>query len=253
MKKFFRSKLVRAIFILLVIIIAGVVWLASQLPKAGPARIPLNSKCVGIHAKASYAWIIYTDNGAILIDAGMDENGTAIIAELKSQGLKPEDVHTILLTHGHLDHWVGAKAFPQAQIMAGPGESPRIRGEQKSHGWLTRIFETISPETTPPPNLQELKGDENLTIDGETIQVVHLPGHTTGCVAFIWEDVLFIGDVFVAKGDGITLSPSFFCDDVAMNRESLKKLLPLKFTRAADGHTGIIENVHEKLEAFLAE
>jgi hydroxyacylglutathione hydrolase len=248
----FKSKIVRVLLILLVAIILGSAWLFSLMPPMGPPRIQLTSNAVGIRAGNSYAWIIKTANGALLIDSGMDSKGKAIIAELQSMNLTPDDVHTILLTHGHGDHWKGCLAFPKAKIMVAKQDIALIRGERKPKGMMPAFFDKVIPKKEPPAVLNELNDKGSLTVDGETFTVISLPGHTSGCVAFLWNDILFSGDAFMATRTGADAAPSIFSDDPGLNRESLKKLLPIQFKRAADGHTGIIEDAHKKLEACLA-
>ena len=250
--KLLQSKIVRVLLIFLFAIIVGSGWLYSQMPPMGPPRIQLTSNAVGIRAGNSYAWIIKTAHGAMLIDAGMDSKGKALIAELQNMGLTPDDVHTILLTHGHGDHWKGCLAFPKAQILVEKQDIALIRGDRKPKGMMPAFFDKVIPKKEPPAVLHELPDKETLTVDGETFTVISLPGHTAGCVAFLWKDILFSGDSFMATRTGADAAPSIFSDDPGLNRESLKKLLPVQFKRAADGHTGIIEDAHRKLEACLA-
>ena len=250
--KLFKSKIVRVLLILLLLIVIGSVWLFSQMPKTGPARIQLTSNAVGIKTGNSYAWIIKTANGALLIDSGMDSQGKAIIAELRSMNLTPDDVHTILLTHGHGDHWKGCLAFPKAKIMAQKQDIALIRGERKPKGMVPAFFDKIIPKKQPPAVINELPDKEIVTIDGETFRIISLPGHTSGSVAFLWNDILFSGDSFMGTRTGADAAPSAFSDDYVMNRESLNKLLSIPFKQAADGHTGIIEDAHRKLEECLS-
>jgi len=252
MKKFFKSTIVRIILVFLIVIVIGFVWLFSKMPKMGPNRIQLTENSVGVVSGNSYVWIIRTPHGAILVDTGMDPQAATVIAELKAQALDPEDVHTILLTHGHLDHWIGTAAFPETRVMVGPGDAALVRRERMPKGTLTRLMGGFYSGIGPPLNLQELKGNETLDIDGESFQVISLPGHTPGSVAYLWHDILFSGDSLMGRGDGVFISPSFFSDDTDLNRESIKKLLPLSFSRAADGHTGVVEDAHRKLETYLA-
>jgi len=250
--KLFKSKIVRVLLILLLMMVIGSAWLFSKMPKTGPGRIQLTSTAVGIKTGNSYAWIIKTASGALLIDSGMDSQGKAIIAELQSMNLKPDDVHTILLTHGHGDHWKGCLAFPKAKIIVDKQDIALIRGERKPKGMLPAFFDKVIPKKKPPAVLHELPDSEILTVDGETFTVIHLPGHTSGSIAFLWNDILFSGDSLMGTSEGADAAPAMFSDDHELNRQSLKKLLPIQFKKAADGHTGIIEDAHKKLEACLS-
>ena len=247
-----KSKTARVLLLILLVIIIGIAWLSSKMPKTGPSRIQLTSNAVGIKTGNSYAWIIKTAHGAMLIDSGLDSQGKAITAELKSMNLAPDDVHTILLTHGHGDHWKGCLAFPKAKIMVEKQDIALIRGDRKPKGMMPAFFDKVIPKKAPPAVLHELPDTGTVTVDGETFTVISLPGHTPGSVAFLWGDILFSGDAFMGTRAGADAAPAMFSDDYELNRESLKKLLPIQFKRAADGHTGIIEDAHKKLEDCLS-
>ena len=59
-----------------------------------------------------------TDEGIVLVDTGMGPAGPAILDAIRSVSDKP--IHTIIYTHGHVDHAYGTWAITQA------GETPEI-------------------------------------------------------------------------------------------------------------------------------
>src|SRR5438552_2787460 len=99
-----------------------------QLPPSGEARIELSARASGVEAGGSYAWLVRTRGGAVLIDAGLDPSAEAIRAELARRGMGPSAVRAILLTHGHRDHWGGAAQFPQARVYLGAEDMREVRG-----------------------------------------------------------------------------------------------------------------------------
>jgi len=229
----------------------GVVW--KQLPRAGEPRIEAALELVGIHdGKQSYAWVLYTRSGALLIDTGGDAEGTRLLQELAARKLEPKDVHTVLLTHGHPDHWAAAHLFPQARVRVGPGELAVMKGERKLKSPVGRLLGSGLMERPPlPTRLEELQDGQVLELDGEQLRVLHVPGHTPGSVMYLWRDILFTGDSLVGSPDGVKLAPSFFSEDVGGNRQSLKRLVDEPFTRIADGHTGVTGNARLRLRALL--
>ena len=52
----------------------------------------------------SKVYLIQIKNKNILIDTSSKENAKELISSLKELNLKPEDITTIILTHGHYDH-----------------------------------------------------------------------------------------------------------------------------------------------------
>lgn len=60
-------------------------------------------------------FVIKTGEGLVLIDAmdPYDADEKHIIPGLEKVGLRPEDIRMILITHGHMDHYDGAKRLQQ--------------------------------------------------------------------------------------------------------------------------------------------
>jgi Metallo-beta-lactamase superfamily len=85
--------------IVLVPVLAVAALFAIREPPDGP-RVGAVPGVVGVEAGGAYGWIVRTPNGAVLIDAGLDAGGAAILGELKAQGVAPAQVQAVLLTHG---------------------------------------------------------------------------------------------------------------------------------------------------------
>src|ERR1017187_1478507 len=100
----------------LLIIVPVVVGLGIYLrPRPGAQRIVVTPSITGVRDDFSYAWIIKPAHGAALIATTSDPRGKALLAELAAETIDLSDVHTILLTHGHFDHWAAASQFPAAK------------------------------------------------------------------------------------------------------------------------------------------
>lgn len=226
-------------------------WGWSQLPRPGEKRIEVAPELVGLQAGQSYAWVLKTAQGAALVDTGSEVRGETLLAELRALGVGPEQVHTVLLTHGHKDHWAAAHLFPQARVRVGAEDIPVIRGERKLTSPVQRFAGPFMPEPPVPQKLEPLKGGEELEVDGEKVRVFHTPGHTPGSVVFLWRDVLFSGDSLLGKDGAVMAAPGPLSEDRALNVTSLKQLVDVPFTRVADGHTGLTENARQKLRELV--
>src|SRR5690349_5167013 len=111
-----RRKLLIALgCVVLVPVLAIGALFATREPGDGP-RVEAESGVVGVEASGAYAWIVRTSHGAFLVDAGLDGTGSAILKELSFEGVSPDQVHTVLLTHGHPDHYASARLFTKAQV-----------------------------------------------------------------------------------------------------------------------------------------
>lgn len=235
-------------------LIAGafLVWVVAQIPGRGADRIELSQDVVGVWAAQSYVWIVRTPHGAVLIDAGGEADATRVRKELEAMGRSVEQVHAILLTHGHKDHWTGAAAFPKARVYVGPGEAAVLTEAHlltSPAGTLTR---TLLPKPRMPAAVEELADGQELSIDTVTFQAIHVPGHTPGSTMFLYEDVLFTGDSLLTDDGELVAPPSFLSESDAELRRSLERLRNVAFSRTADGHAGVGEGGGAKLAALLA-
>jgi hydroxyacylglutathione hydrolase len=244
-----KTKMVLGFGLAVVVGMVAVVWpVASRIPTPQADRIADNG-VVGIVEGGSITWIIPTSTGVVLIDAG----GTAASQNLQAE-IGDREVHAILLTHGHFDHTAGVRNYPETEIIAGPGESGLISGTAAAGGWMARLSKSVMGEPDyEPPVLREFKDGEIIEIDGETITAIHVPGHTNGGAAYLWGEVLFVGDTVVGRDGYVNELPKPLYDDYAQVPASVAKLEALSFKVIADGHVGLHANGKDLLREFLPE
>ncbi len=203
----------RALLVVFGLLLLAVAFVWSRLPKAGPERVEAAPGIVGVMAKGSYAWVVKTQSGAVLVDAGMDPDGGAVIPELERMKLAPKDVKAVLLTHAHGDHWGGTRVFPDAKLYLGEADVPVLRGEVALHAPMGRMFKKFSPAMTPPSNVEPVKDGQVLELDGAKFQAIATPGHTPGSTMYLYGDTLFTGDSLLGKGDKLMVLPSLISED----------------------------------------
>ncbi len=250
MRRTFQTVATRILLIALGLLLVAAGLLYSLVPKPSGDRLEASPTVTGIEAGGAYAWVIRTAHGAALVDCGLDPKAEAILAELRRQGLTAADVHTVVLTHAHRDHWAGCAVFGRAKIWIGAADLPYLKGEKNFTAPLVRLFVRLG--TAPPqPNCSPLETNAEVKADGLTLRSVATPGHTPGSTMYLWEDLLFTGDSLVAKGKGVGILPGLTSEDAAANRASLAPLLALPFTRIADGHTGLTVDARQKLGRWL--
>ena len=247
-----RKKILIALGVLVLLPVAGIAALfATREPPDGP-RVEVDRGIVGVEAGGSYAWIVRTPHGAVLVDAGLDASGAAILAELKSAGVQPQQVLAVLITHGHPDHYAAATLFPKAEVLGGADDIPMMHGDGRHYSTFGRVMSALMPLPKGPDAVTPLRGGEQLEFDGARFAVIATPGHSPGSVVYLYKDVLFTGDSLMRKGDGVTIAPSLFSEDSAENRRSLIRLERLSFDKIADGHAGVTLNARAKLARLLA-
>lgn len=123
-------------------------------------------------------WAITTSEGIILIDSGHPGRAQAIVADMRKLGLNPADVKYILLGHGHGDHYGGAAYF-QEQFGTRVGTT--------AADWDLMYPPGRPANTTDPLPKRDLVLKEGpFTLGDQTVQIIEIPGHTPGSLAFIF-------------------------------------------------------------------
>lgn len=137
---------------------------------------------------------------AAVIDPG--EEAARILDALKEDGLT---LKLILNTHGHFDH-VGAnrelkQAVPEAQLMIHGDDAPMLAQLANS----ARMF-GMQAENSPDPD-RLLQDTDAITFGDVKLDVVHVPGHSPGGVAFVCDAGIFVGDTLFTGSIGRTDLP----------------------------------------------
>jgi glyoxylase-like metal-dependent hydrolase (beta-lactamase superfamily II) len=127
-----------------------------------------------------------------LIDAGNDY--TAFM-ELFDLGVNLADIKKIVLTHGHVDHCMGAVELFRAYRRG----SKELDVEIILHEAGPQEFKNMAKEIGY--RLTEVKGGEILSLSGFDFEVVHTPGHTLDSICLYHgpSRTLFSGDVVLAQ------------------------------------------------------
>ena len=136
---------------------------------------------------------------AAVVDPGADPD--RIMAALEQIGAR---CTAILLTHSHYDH-IGALAA-LAEATGAPVWLPEL--EEDVFARPDAYFGAFGVSTRPytgPSTL--LGGGEIVDAAGTAFQVVHVPGHSPGHVAYYADGALFSGDVLFSGSVGRTDLP----------------------------------------------
>lgn len=155
---------------------------------------------------------------SVVIDPGAMSPG------LKN-ALEDKNVKYILLTHGHYDHILGvaeAKRLTGAMVLISAEDAPCLYDGELSRAGLH------FPE--PQEHLTAdriLKDGDIITLGKKEIKVMSTPGHTPGCVCYIFEDdnLIFSGDTLFQLSIGRT---DFKGGSMSQMLSSLSKLSKLQ-------------------------
>jgi len=230
--------------LVVVILIAGFALFGGlQGAAAGPS---LGAGIDRVQAGFSSAYVLDAGNGQfVLIDAGADAKGAALLQDLQARHASPDNVVAVLLTHAHTDHIAALSLFPKATIYAMKREVPFAAGQEAFNGPVFKIFggKNTSPFTVTRP----LDDGETFMAGNLQVTAYAVPGHTEGSAAYLVGGVLFAGDELQIKSNQQIIGPSVvFSTDRAQGEASLKHLAQelqphaaeLKFI--ATGHTGTV-------------
>jgi hydroxyacylglutathione hydrolase len=127
--------------------------------------------------KDNYIWLLRKGASAVVVDPG---DAIPVLEVLRGENLS---LSSILITHHHNDHQGGV-----VDLLA--------------HSPSTEVFgpaeESITGMTRP------LRGGESVYLDslGLKLQVIAVPGHTLGHLAYYGEGCLFCGDCLFTGGCG---------------------------------------------------
>src|SRR5438105_4122336 len=127
MKKVFLALGVLLVLLLVAFLVLFGPMVLGNAPLADGAELPGGARIV----KDGYVAIDVlptAEKDVALIDCGNDENGEAVLAELRRRGLGPEAVKAVFLTHGHPDHVAGCHLFKDASVLALGPDIPIAEG-----------------------------------------------------------------------------------------------------------------------------
>jgi hydroxyacylglutathione hydrolase len=175
--------------------------------------------CLDMDGFEVNSYVIHTREGDLIVDAGAEPE--KILASLKNE------VAAILLTHGHADH-IGALE------------------EVRSETGAPVYMHPADAEGAGITDYEPLEDGRDLELAGETIRVLHTPGHTPGSVTFVVGCDQIVGDLVLPGSVGRTDVVGGSWEEIEV---SIRKVMPLwgGSTRLYTGH-GPVLNAFEELE-----
>lgn len=204
----------------------------------------------------------------ILIDTGADsdESYNVLLAFLREHDIKYID--NIYLTHGHIDHYGAAKRLIDDGIaknvyahknelsnISRSYDMPSYAEYLKQYGIPEELFKGLKDTSSYfdtfaqiPLHISIIETGTKISYDGGTLEVIHTPGHTKGCVCFYDKDkrIMFSGDTLLSR---LSPNPLLDVDDTGGRRKSLveyigtlNKLYNMDIEKVYPGHFEIIND-----------
>ena len=144
-------------------------------------------------------YILISESEALVIDPGGGLK--RILKEIGEAKLK-----YIVLTHCHWDHFLAApklKKVTSAKILIHEDEKDFIKFEVD----------------------QFLKEGEEIKFGGDSLKIIHTPGHTKGSICLLGDNFIFTGDTIFEDGYGRTDLPGGSQKDLENSLKKLKQIL----------------------------
>lgn len=156
-----------------------------------------------ISQRETNCFVLKTTEGLVVIDAiwPSDEVFNAIVNSIKGIGWNPDSISKLILTHGHVDHtgcgrWLVEKYHAVTYL-----------SKTDDIFWKEHPVKADRPETWKDYEIDMYVQDGDTIASGDkTIKVYETPGHTPGCLSYIFP-VKEDGEVHMAALWGGTTPP----------------------------------------------
>ncbi len=174
----------------------------------------------------------------VLIDTGLPKTKDKLLTALAEQGVKPEDLRLIIITHGHADHFGGLdvlRTTPGAKVAVHRLDADSLRTGQSvplvAHGFRGALLKLMIPTKLKPqiagfePDVI-LDDEFDLAPFGVSGRVLATPGHTAGSVSVMPDSGEAIaGDLLAGMMSAGKPQIAFWAWSKEKSVESIRKVL----------------------------
>lgn len=184
-------------------------------------------------------YLVQGSERAVLIDTGCG------FGSLKAEVERVNELPlTVLLTHGHQDHAMGAVEF--SNVYLNPEEREVLEFSSDAAFRLlglsiSRDARLVTPEDMlPPPSFDDLlplRAGDCFALGGTTLEAFACPGHTRGHLVFLDREhrILFSGDA-VSNASFLLAEESTTVEEYRDNLIRLKAALEGRVDKILEGH-----------------
>ncbi|GGM96492.1 MBL fold hydrolase [Thermus composti] len=213
------------------------------------------------------SFLLKTEAGPILIETGPESCYPRLVEALGEEGVAPEEVRHVFVTHIHLDHAGAAWRFAElgATVYVHPKGAPHLVDPSRLLASAERIYgNLLKPlwgelKGIPQERVRALADGETVTVGGVRVQAVETLGHAIHHHAYRVEGLLFTGDVAgvrIAPGPVLppTPPPDIHLESWYLSLDRIRALAPEALYLTHFGAFGDVEDhlraLREALEAW---
>ncbi len=212
-----------------------------------------------IRPRTIASFLVETSAGPVLVESGPESVYHNLKARLAQHGYQPADLAAVFVTHIHLDHsgavWrlIGEGA---PLVYVHPKGAPHLVDPSRLWESAGRIYKDKmselwgQPGAIPADKVRAVADGERIRIGDSEFWAIETPGHAGHHHAWLYEDVLFSGDVGgVRIGAGPVVPP---CPPPEINLEawadSIAKMRALPLREVRPTHFGSYSDVAAHLD-----
>ncbi|MEL6276577.1 MAG: MBL fold metallo-hydrolase [Bacteroidota bacterium] len=212
------------------------------------------------------AYLLDYQDELTLIDTGTPGSEKQIVAFIEEQlGKSMDQLKHIIVTHHHVDHAGSLAAIQEmsaAKVYMHPEDAMLVvqgigmrKGVIPAPHWFFKLlfylFIKRSPKDITPAKTDHLIKDDDILPIGKGFQAIHVPGHSQGQVALLYQDYggLLIAADAATNVMGLGHAPLY--ENVAQGARDRAKLGRFRFEVAVFGHgRPIMRNAAKKFQKF---
>lgn len=205
---------------------------------------------------ACHVYLVKGTRKNLLIDTGLPQTTDYLVRCLWEVGLEIADINLVVLTHEHMDHIGGLPLFMNTAVVAAHSLAANKIFLQDEFVMMTKAF----TDKRDAFNVDLcLEGEATIELGNYNFQVLHTPGHSSGCICLYEADrrLLFTGDTITAGGG---MAGIFGSGSISDYIRTLKKLSAMRISEFYPGHGWISKNAEvdiktatERAVALLAD
>jgi glyoxylase-like metal-dependent hydrolase (beta-lactamase superfamily II) len=166
----------------------------------------------------------------ILVDPGHSRHIPNLFQQMNGDGISPEEIDLVILTHSHPDHFEGLDAF-----MNQPVKIAMNREEERYLRESGKLLFELMRNPLPEFRIDFYLKEGELRWAKEVFHIYHTPGHSPGSLSIHWpgRKVLFTGDLVFYGGIGRT---DFLEGDPKLLKQSIERMFRLDTEILLPGH-----------------
>lgn len=188
----------------------------------------------------------YLIRGAItvLIDPGHFHHLSNLFHQMERDGISPEGIDLIILTHSHPDHFEGVKAFMHKSV-----KMTMNRDEERYLLESGKYLFAMMRQPIPEFRIDFYLKEGELHLGEKTFSIYQTPGHSPGSLSIHWPEkkALFTGDLVFYGGVGRT---DFIEGNSNLLKRSIERISTLDTELLLPGHGEFIKGKERVLQNF---